>query len=192
MSKIMLASFLTGNGEPVIFKASDVRDEATKQTVAQFIAKMEQFKVMVDAFLTGEDNAKDVIDRLSEIVAAIKANKDLIQEATSGGLKPSDIVNDLVSGGADKILSAEQGKALKSLIDKIHVSENAEILDGIGKDAKGDLTYNGKTLNGETGIAYGASAEEATNYTGKLQIILEEIDTGGTAPETQPETGNTE
>lgn len=184
MSKTMLASLLTGNGDRVIFKTSDVRDETTKQTVAQFIAKMEQFKVMVDAFLTGEDNADDVIDRLSEVVAAIKANKDLIEAATVGNLKTSDIVNDLTIGGADKVLSAEQGKALKALIDQIHTFENADTLDGIGEDANGDLTFNGKTLNGETGIAYGASAAEATNYTGKLQIILEEIDTD--EPETEP------
>lgn len=39
--------------------------------------------------------------------------------APEGTLMEDDIVNDLTTGGADKPLSAEQGKELKSLIDSL-------------------------------------------------------------------------
>lgn len=167
---------LARNGETLSLRATDVYDQSTNQTVAAFIAKMEAFKVTVDTFLTGEANQDEVIDRLSELVAAINANKDLINATINGSLKVTDIINDLTTGGIDKALSAEQGKALKALIDALPSFENADILEGIGQDANGDLTYNGKVLNGETGIAFGTSVETATDYTGKLQIVLETIE----------------
>lgn len=43
-------------------------------------------------------------------------------------VEDKDIVNDLTSGGTNKVLSAEQGKTLKGLIDDIDVPE------GIGAD----------------------------------------------------------
>lgn len=43
-------------------------------------------------------------------------------------VEDKDIVNDLTSGGTNKVLSAEQGKTLKGLIDGIDVPE------GIGDD----------------------------------------------------------
>lgn len=172
----MILARLAKNGQLVSLKSEGVYDQTSGQTVAAFIAKMEAFKLTVDTFLTGEANQDEVIDRLSELVAAIKANRDLINTTVNGSLKLTDIVNDLTTGGTDKVLSAEQGKELKALIDAIPTFENVEVLDGIGQDADGDLTYNGKTLNGETGIAFGASLETATDYTGKLQIVIEEIE----------------
>lgn len=175
MSDLLLARLMDENNNPLPFNAEHVVHPVTEEKLTDFMERMEQLKAMVDAFLTGEDNANEVIDRLSEIVAAIKSNKDLINAAVNGSLKPADIINDLVTGGANKVLSAEQGKALKALIDQIHVFANAAILDKIGQDEQGALTYDGKPIKGETGIAIGSTAAEATNYNGKIKIILEKV-----------------
>ena len=65
-------------------------------------------------------------------------------------LDKSSVVNDLVSGGTDKPLSAEQGKVLKSLLDSV----SGDSSGGLVKDSKsyskilhtGDLTANGKDI----------------------------------------------
>ena len=52
-----------------------------------------------------------------------RVTKSLLNLAVGGGgLSPSDIVDDLITGGRAKALSAEQGKALKEMIDSIETS----------------------------------------------------------------------
>ena len=102
-------------------------------------------------------------------------------------MKKSEIVNDLTTGGADKVLSAEQGKTLKTLIDALdaafdeanHSHANKDVLDAISKAGSGNLVFNGKELTGETGIAFGDSIENATAYTGKLRVVVEDYTVPG-------------
>ena len=103
-------------------------------------------KTRLNNFLSGSDDDNGLIDRLSELVAAIQQNKDTIEALTSGKLSADDIVNDLTTGGTTKILSAEQGKALKALIDAIHVFSNEAVLDELS-DVNGELYYNGEAVN---------------------------------------------
>lgn len=64
-------------------------------------------------------NSDDMtLDDFKEIVAYIKANKELIDSITASKVSVSDIVNDLATNAADKPLSAAQGVALKEFIDK--------------------------------------------------------------------------
>ena len=49
--------------------------------------------------------------------------KKYIDDADKLKVNTADIVNDLTTGGATKVLSAEQGKALKGLIDQISAGE---------------------------------------------------------------------
>ncbi|MBQ7397222.1 MAG: hypothetical protein IJW09_00170 [Clostridia bacterium] len=64
-------------------------------------------------------NSDDVtLDDFKEIVAYIKANKELIDSITASKVSVSDIVNDLATNAADKPLSAAQGVVLKGLIDE--------------------------------------------------------------------------
>lgn len=127
----------------------------------------------VNAFLNGDADG-GTMDRLVELVAAINANKDSIDALVSDKVAKTDIVNDLTSGGTGKVLSAEQGKALKTLIDAIdaHSHTNKAILDGLGKDASGNLQFNGKTLDGQVDVAVlNASGEiPATLRSGGLII----------------------
>ena len=69
------------------------------------------------------DSDDTTLDQLSEIVAYIKSNRDLIAAVTTDKVGVTDIVNDLVTNVANKPLSAAQGVALKALIDAITIPE---------------------------------------------------------------------
>ena len=71
----------------------------------------------VDAIL---DSGDINLDQLSEIVAYIKNNKDLIDQITTNKVNVSDIINDLIhSQETKKPLSAAMGYTLKELIDEL-------------------------------------------------------------------------
>lgn len=59
------------------------------------------------------------LDQMAEVVAYIKANRDLIEQITTGKVSVSDIVDNLTTNVGNKPLSAAQGVALKALIDAI-------------------------------------------------------------------------
>lgn len=74
------------------------------------------------------DSDDTTLDQLSEIVAYIKSNRDLIAAVTTDKVSVGDIVNDLVTNAANKPISAAQGVALKALVDSL--SEEIANLDG--------------------------------------------------------------
>lgn len=57
------------------------------------------------------------LDQMSELVAYIKSNRELIEEVTTNKVNVSDIIDNLTTNVSNKPLSAAQGVALKSLID---------------------------------------------------------------------------
>lgn len=61
------------------------------------------------------------LDQMAEVVAYIKANRDLISQITTNKVNVGDIVNDLATNVSNKPLSAAQGVALKALIDAIKI-----------------------------------------------------------------------
>lgn len=67
------------------------------------------------------DSDDTTLDQLSEIVAYIKGNRELIASITTDKVGVGDIVNDLVTNVANKPLSAAQGVALKAMIDAITI-----------------------------------------------------------------------
>ena len=72
----------------------------------------------LDALANSDD---DTLDQMAEIVAYIKANRDLIEQVTTGKVSVSEIVDNLTTNVSNKPLSAAQGVALKTLIDAIKV-----------------------------------------------------------------------
>jgi hypothetical protein len=70
------------------------------------------------------------LDQMAEIVAYIKANKELIDGVTTSKVSVADIVNDLITNVTNKPLSAAQGVALKALIDAITVPTKLSDLTG--------------------------------------------------------------
>ncbi len=69
------------------------------------------------------DSDDTTLDQLSEIVAYIKSNRDLISSVTTDNVSVSDIVDNLTTNVATAPLSAAQGVALKALIDAITVPD---------------------------------------------------------------------
>lgn len=67
------------------------------------------------------DSDDTTLDQLSEIVAYIKSNRDLISAVTTDKVSVSDIVDNLTTNVATAPLSAAQGVALKALIDAITI-----------------------------------------------------------------------
>lgn len=65
------------------------------------------------------DSDDTTLDQLSEVVAYIKSNRDLISAITTSKVNVADIVNNLTTNAANKPLSAAQGVALKALIDEL-------------------------------------------------------------------------
>lgn len=74
------------------------------------------FMERVNTLLDSDDTT---LDQLSEIVAYIQNNKDLIEGITTAKVNVADIVNDLVTNIANKPLSAAMGVELKRLIDEL-------------------------------------------------------------------------
>ena len=74
------------------------------------------------------DSDDTTLDQLSELVAYIKDNRELIEVVTTDKANVSDIVDDLITNVANKPLSAAQGVAIKGLIDALQteVAKKAE------------------------------------------------------------------
>lgn len=65
------------------------------------------------------DSDDTTLDQLSEIVAYIKSNRELIAAITTDKVSVADIIDNLTTNVANKPLSAAQGVALKALIDAL-------------------------------------------------------------------------
>ena len=98
------------------------------------------------------DSDDGTLDQLSEIVAYIKNNKNLIENITTSKVSYADIVSDLVTGGEKKALSAAQGVAIKALIDgldrnKASHAELASELERLLREAKESGEFDGESIS---------------------------------------------
>lgn len=97
---------------------SELNNDAGYLTEHQDISGIEDAIAGLTAKLNALADSDDTtLDQLSEIVAYIKNNKNLIDGITTGKVSVDDIVDNLTSTAANKPLSAKQGKALKDMID---------------------------------------------------------------------------
>jgi hypothetical protein len=99
------------------------------------------------------DSDDKTLDQLSEIVAYIKSNKDLIDEVTTKKVNVLDIVDNLVTNAPDKPLSAAQGVVLKALIDGLTKDKlDSSALDGAVENALSEAKASG-AFDGENGVS---------------------------------------
>lgn len=70
------------------------------------------------------DSDDNTLDQLSEVVAYIKSNRELIAAITTDKVSVANIIDNLTTNVANKPLSAAQGVALKALIDAITIPES--------------------------------------------------------------------
>lgn len=95
------------------------------------------------------DSDDITLDQMSEVVAYIKSNKNLIDSITTSKVSVSDIVDNLTTNVTNKPLSAAQGVAIKSLIDALQIELDAhghDIVDVSGLqtalDGKANTSHN--------------------------------------------------
>lgn len=69
------------------------------------------------------DSDDTTLDQMSEVVAYIKSNKNLIDAITTSKINVSDIIDNLTTNVSNKPLSAAQGVILKTMIDEITIPE---------------------------------------------------------------------
>lgn len=170
MALKLIKELLDAQGNKQLIKGSNVVDEASGVTFeghvadktihlteADVNAKMAALTATVNDFLTGDANGGEM-DRLVELVTAIGENKGSIDA--------------LVSDKATKEELATLQEQVDDLEEGLHSHTNQDILDGIGKDAAGDLTYNGKTLDGATSVAFVANSSDTPVFDGKLVMVV--------------------
>lgn len=170
MALKLIKELLDAQGNKQLIKGSNVVDEVSGVTFeghvadktihlteADVEAKMAGLTKAVNDFLTGDADGGEM-DRLIELVTAIGEHKDSIDA--------------LVADNATKEELAALQTQVDGLEDGLHSHANQDILDGIGKDAAGDLTYNGKTLDGATSVAFVANSSDTPVFDGKLVMVV--------------------
>lgn len=81
------------------------------------------------------DSDDTTLDQLSEIVAYIKSNRELIDNITTSKVNVADIIDSLSSTATNKPLSAKQGKVLNDLITAL-TNSTQNITSGNGQADK--------------------------------------------------------
>ena len=76
------------------------------------------------------DSDDTTLDQMSEVVAYIKANRELLESYTTEKVNVADIIDNLTTSVSNKPLSAKQGVQLKALIDAIKVPTKLSELSG--------------------------------------------------------------
>jgi hypothetical protein len=132
------------------------------------------------------DSDDTTLDQMSEIVAYIKSNKNLIDGITTNKVNVSDIINNLTTNVANKPLSAAQGVVIKSLIDTLTEELNAleKVVEGKAEaSALTSHTENKSNPHGVTASQVGAVPTSRT-INGKAlsaNITLSASDVGADA-----------
>ena len=128
------------------------------------------------------DSDDTTLDQMSEVVAYIKNNKNLIDDITTSKVNVSDIINNLTTNLSNKVLSASMGVELKKLIDAIKVPVNLSELAGdtthrTVTDAEKTAWNNKSTFSGNYNDLTNKPSLFSGNYndlSGKPTLITEE------------------
>ena len=113
----------------------------------------------VNNFLDVDDTTTD---QLSEVLELIENNKGTLESLTTGKVNVSDIVDNLTTNSASKVLSAAQGVALKSLVDALQSTVNGKAEAGHNHD---DKYYTESEI--DTKLSSKVEKDSNNNFTGK-------------------------
>lgn len=106
-------------------------------------------------------DSEDVdLDQLSEVVAYIKNNKDLIDGITTSKVNVADIVDNLTTNLGNRPLSAKQGVILKGLIDAIVIPT---LLSQLGQDASHRLVTDAEKQTWNNKSDFGGKFSDLTS-----------------------------
>lgn len=89
------------------------------------VAAHSDIRGLISELATKLNNFLDVddatTDQLSEVLTLINNNKGTLESITTSKINVSDIVNNLTTNNASKVLSAAQGVEIKTLIDELQI-----------------------------------------------------------------------
>lgn len=122
-------------------------------------------RVLIDELTTRlntlANSTDEDLDQMAEIVDYIKSNKSLIDSVTTSKINVSDIVDNLTTASTSKVLSANQGVAIKALIDALQTSVNGKAPSShshtITASASDDDVVVLTGTNGSNKVTYSAS-----------------------------------
>lgn len=126
-------------------------------------------RVLITELTTKLNNFLDVddttSDQLSEVLTLIDNNKGTLESLTTSKVNVADIIDNLTTASADKVLSAKQGVAIKELIDALQ-----EAVDGkaasVHTHAISDVTNLQTTLDAK------ATQENLDSHTSNTDIHI--------------------
>ena len=95
------------------------------------------------------DSDDVTLDQMSELVAYIKDNRELIEGVTTNKVNVSDIIDNLTTNVSNKPLSAAQGVVLKGLIDAISEAFNNHASDKVAHITAAERTAWNNKAEGE-------------------------------------------
>ena len=111
------------------------------------------------------DTDDTTLDQLSEIVAYIKDNRELIEQITTTKVNVSDIVDNLETSVATKVLSANQGVILRQLAEsKVDTAQLDSAVEAALATAKESGDFDGADgITPQISIGIVSTGEEGTN-----------------------------
>ena len=147
-------------------------------------------RVLITDLTTKLNNFLDVddttSDQLSEVLTMIDNNKGTLESLTTSKINVSDIIDNLETSSASKVLSANQGVIIKSLIDALQEELNNKVDPSTLTDyASKDELANGSVVAAKATIADASTYSTAIMTTGNTGITwdvtvpnIESLDTG--------------
>lgn len=119
------------------------------------------------------------LDQLAELVAYIKANRELIEEVTTKKVNVSDIINNLTSNVEDKPLSAAMGVELRNMIAQRTPTKLSDLEDDSGHRTVTDdekIRWNSKSdFSGSYEDLYDKPYGETWLSTGSDTVVSDDV-----------------
>ena len=176
MATLKLGKLYNG-GVLVNFDSTAVYDSATKQALSTFIANTNsalanKSRGQVVADITARDALSASNLLVGDIVWVTDASSD--STVTSGA---AAYIVSAISGSTITWAKLSEAESLDVSVSWSDVGSKPAAVTGLGVDGtSGNLTFNGVELGGYTGTAVGATLAGATDYTAKLQLVVEDFD----------------
>ena len=125
-------------------------------------------RVLITDLTTKLNNFLDVddatSDQLSEVLELINNNKGTLESLTSSKVNISDIIDNLATANANKVLSANQGVAIKALIDALDTEVSGKA-DATHNHAIADISGLQSTLDEKAASFHTHTVSEISDLT---------------------------
>lgn len=110
-------------------------------------------------------------DQLSEVLTLISNNKETLESLTTNKINVSDIINNLTTNSASKVLSAAQGVIIKALIDTLQTELDAHT-HTVSHTPAGSISSKTLTPTGSVSSTFsGTAASHGHTFTGTKAIL---------------------